>query len=67
MALATSIFYGYGVNEAFSLLLILMSLTFLFPLFSHELSYKAGLKSESYKNRLTLKELVSGVRKFMRK
>ena len=61
MALATSIFYGYGVNEAFSILLILMSLTFLFPLFSHELSYKAGLKSESYKNRLTLKELVSGV------
>ena len=61
MALATSIFYGYGVNEAFSLLLILMSLTFLFPLFSQELSYKAGLKSESYKNRLTLKELVSGV------
>ena len=61
MALATFVFYGYGVNEAFFLLILLMSFIFLFPLFSKELSYKAGFQSESYKNRLTLKELITGV------
>ena len=61
MALATFVFYGYGVNEAFFLLILLMSFIFLFPLFSKELSYKAGFQSESYKNRLTLKELIAGV------
>ena len=61
MALATFVFYGYGVNEAFFLLILLMSFIFLFPLFSKELSYKAGFQSESYKNRLSLKELIAGV------
>ena len=61
MALATFVFYGYGVNEAFFLLILLMSFIFLFPLFSKELPYKAGFQSESYKNRLTLKELITGV------
>jgi PAT family beta-lactamase induction signal transducer AmpG len=61
MALATFVFYGYGVNEAFFLLILLMSFIFLFPLLSKELSYKAGFQSESYKNRLTLKELITGV------
>ena len=61
MALATFVFYGYGVNEAFFLLILLMSFIFLFPLFSKELSYKAGFQSESYKDRLTLKELIAGV------
>ena len=61
MALATFVFYGYGVNEAFFLLILLMSFIFLFPLFSKELSYKAGFQSVSYKNRLTFKELISGV------
>lgn len=61
MALATSIFYGYGVNEGFMILILLMSLAFLFPLFSIELSYKAGQQSKSYKNRLTLSELMSGI------
>ena len=61
MALATSIFYGYGVNEGFMVLILLMSVAFLFPLFSKELSYKAGQQSKSYKNRLTLNELITGV------
>ena len=61
MALATSIFYGYGVNEGFMVLILLMSVAFLFPLFSKELSYKAGQQSNSYKNRLTLNELITGV------
>ena len=61
MALATFVFYGYGVNEAFFLLILLMSFIFLFPLFSKELSFKAGFQSESYKNRLTLNELITGV------
>jgi hypothetical protein len=38
-----------------------MSFIFLFPLFSKELSFKAGFQSESYKNRLTLNELITGV------
>ena len=65
MAIATSIFYGYGVNAGFMSLIFLMSLAFLFPLFSKELSHKAGMEAESYKNRLTLKELLSGVSQSM--
>ena len=61
MALSTYVFYSYGVNEAFFLLILIMSLIFLFPLFSKELPYKAGFQSVSYKNRLTLKELITGV------
>ena len=61
MALATSIFYGYGVNEGFLVLILLMSLAFLFPIFSKELSHKAGQQEQSYKDRLTLNELLKGV------
>ena len=61
MALATSIFFSYGVNEGFLILIILMSTAFVFPLFSEELGYKAGQQNESYKNRLTLGELIAGV------
>ena len=61
MALATSVFYGYGINEGFLVLILLMSLAFLFPLFSKELSHKAGQRELSYKNRLTLNELIKGI------
>ena len=61
MALATSIFFSYGVNEGFLILIILMLTAFIFPLFSEELGYKAGQQNESYKNRLTLGELIAGV------
>ena len=61
MALATSIFYGYGINEGFLVLILLMSLAFLFPIFSKELSHKAGQQEQSYKDRLTLNELLKGV------
>jgi len=65
MAIATSIFYNYDVNTGFMSLILFMSLAFLFPLFSTELSYKAGKQAESYKNRLTFKELISGVSQSM--
>jgi PAT family beta-lactamase induction signal transducer AmpG len=61
MALATSIFFNYGVNLGYSILIIMMSLTFLFPLFSKELSFKAGSNTELYKNRLSIADLVKGV------
>ena len=61
MALATSIFYSQGVNVGYFVLVLMMCTTFLFPLFSHEMSHKAGFEFESYKDRLSLKDLVSGI------
>ena len=61
MALATSIFFNYGVNLGYSILIIMMTLTFLFPFFSAELTYKAGSNSELYKNRLSITDLMRGV------
>tara|TARA_B100001778_G_scaffold332040_1_gene337529 strand:+ start:523 stop:1761 length:1239 start_codon:yes stop_codon:yes gene_type:complete len=61
MALATSIFFNYGVNLGYSILIIMMTLTFLFPFFSTELPYKAGSNSELYKNRLSITDLMRGV------
>ena len=61
MALATSIFFNYGVNLGYSILIIMMTLTFLFPFFSAELTYKAGSNSELYKNRLSITDLLRGV------
>ena len=62
MATATSIFYGYGVNEGFALLILTMSFVLILPIFSKELDYKAGFETKLYKNRLTLYELFSGIR-----
>ncbi len=42
MATATSIFYGYGVNEGFALLVLIMSFVLILPILSKELDYKAG-------------------------
>ena len=61
MALATSIFYSQGVNVGYFVLVLMMCTTFLFPFFSHEMSHKAGFEFESYKDRLSLKDLVSGI------
>ena len=61
MALATSIFFNYGVNLGYSILIIMMTLTFLFPFFSAELTYKAGSNSELYKNRLSITDLMRGI------
>ena len=61
MALATSIFFNYGVNLGYSILIIMMTLAFLFPFFSAELTYKAGSNSELYKNRLSITDLMRGV------
>ena len=60
MATATSIFYGYGVNEGFALLILTMSFV-LIAMLSKELDYKAGFETKLYKNRLTLYELFSGM------
>ncbi len=62
MATATSIFYGYGVNEGFALLILTMSFVLILPILSKELDYKAGFETKLYKNRLTLYELFSGIR-----
>ena len=62
MATATSIFYGYGVNEGFALLILIMSFVLILPILSKELDYKAGFETKLYKNRLTLYELFSGIR-----
>ena len=62
MATATSIFYGYGVNEGFALLVLIMSFVLILPILSKELDYKAGFETKLYKNRLTLYELFSGIR-----
>ena len=62
MATATSIFYGYGVNEGFALLILTMSFVLILPILSKELGYKAGFETKLYKNRLTLYELFSGIR-----
>ena len=65
MALATSVFYAYGVNEGFAILICTMSLILLLPILSKELNYKAGHEAQLYKNRLTFKELVLGIRQSM--
>ena len=44
MALATSIFYGYGVNEAFSLLLIFNVFNFLVPIIFSRTFLQSRLK-----------------------
>ena len=62
MATATYIFYGYGVNEGFALLILTMSFVLILPILSKELGYKAGFETKLYKNRLTLYELFSGIR-----
>ena len=61
MALATSIFFNYGVNLGYSILIIMMTLTFLFPFFSAELTYKDDSNSELYQNRLSITDLMRGV------
>ena len=61
MALATSIFFTYGVNWGYLILIIMMSLTFLFPLFSKELTHKAGFDGQSYQDRLSISDLIKGI------
>lgn len=61
MALATSIFFTYGVNWGYLILIIMMSLTFLFPLFSNELTHKAGFDGQSYQDRLSISDLIKGI------
>ena len=56
MALATSIFYSQGVNFGYFVLVLMMSTTFLFPLFSREMSHKAGFEFESYKSEIIQRE-----------